>query len=214
MMAYLKRWTSGFVSRVDGIAVRIENQEALVDAAVVDLSQRVARARVQLTRVKRDGDTLRRRIVELEKDGALWRSRARTEPDQARALECLKRSKQAATRLAELEQRSAAHHESEERLRRDVKTIERRLEALREQLNTMRTRQTRAEALAMLQATESSGQFDVEQVLERWDARIIEAEVLAGCAEHDLDGFRERFEQAEERAELLAELEALRKEDA
>jgi phage shock protein A len=211
-MAYLKRWTSGLVSRVDSIAVKIENQEALVDSAVVDMSGRVARARVQLSRVKRDGEALRRRSDDLQREAVVWRDRARTEPDQGRALECLRRSKKAATRREEILERRSAHDHSEQRLRRDVDIIERKLDALREQRNTMRTRQTRAEALAELRTYDDNYTGDLDQVLERWDARIIEAEVLAGCADDDLDDFAERFEKEAERADLLAELDALRKE--
>lgn len=213
MMAHFKRWTSGLVTRVDSIVVQIENQEALVESAIVDLSQRVARARTQLTRVHKDGEALRRRLSETERESTLWRDRARTEPDQKRALECLRRAKRAAQSHAELVRRSTDHEQAEQRLRRDVATIEQRLEAVREQRNTMRTRQTRAEALALLRNVQGDAGYEVDQVLERWDARILETEIVAGCAEDDYDPFALRFEREEEDAELLAELEALRKEE-
>jgi len=211
MMAHFKRWTSGLVTRVDGIVVQIENQEALVESAILDMSQRVARARTQLTRVHKDGDALRRLLAEAARESTLWRDRARTEPDHARALECLRRSKRAAHRYAELEQRNTEHEQTEQRLRRDVATIEQRLEAVREQRNTMRTRQTRAEALALLRSVQGDNAYEVDQVLERWDARILETEIVAGCAQDDYDPFVERFEREEEAADLLSELETLRK---
>lgn len=213
MMAHFKRWTSGLVTRVDSIVVQIENQEALVDSAILDLGQRVARARAQLTRVHKDGETLRRRLTETEHESTLWRDRARTEPDQTRALECLRRAKRAAQRHAELKQRSAEHEQAEQRLRCDVSTIEQRLEVVREQRNTMRTRQTRAEALALLRNVQGDGGYEVDEVLERWDARILETEIVAGCAEDAYDPFTFQFERDEEVADLLGELATLRKEE-
>lgn len=212
MMAHFKRWTSGLVTRVDSIVVRIENQEALVESAILDLGQRVARARAQLSRVHKDGEALRRRSSEADHESTLWKDRARTEPEQARALECLKRAKGAARRRDELRERAVEHEQAEARLRRDVASIEQRLEVVREQRNTMRTRQTRAEALALLQNVQADGGYEVDQVLERWDARILETEVIAGCAEDAYDPFIERFEREEEAADLLSELAALRNE--
>ena len=211
MMAHFKRWTAGLVTRVDSIVVQIENQEALVESVILDLSQRVARARVQLTRVRKDGDALRRRVEETERESTLWRDRARTEPDQARALECLRRAHRATARHAELTERAAEHERAEQRLRRDVATIEQRLEAVREQRNTMRTRQTRAEALALLRSVQGETGYEVDQVLERWDARVTETEIVAGCAEDAYDPFVEQFEREEASSDLLAELETLRK---
>jgi len=211
MMAHFKRWTAGLVTRVDSIVVQIENQEALVESAILDLSQRVARARVQLTRVRKDGDALRRGIEETERESTLWRDRARTEPDQDRALECLRRAHRASARHAELTERAAEHERAEQRLRRDVATIEQRLDVVREQRNTMRTRQTRAEALALLRSAQGETGYEVEQVLERWDARVTETEIVAGCAEDAYDPFVEQFEREEAGSDLLAELEALRK---
>lgn len=213
MMAHFKRWTSGLVTRVDSIVVQIENQEALVESAILDLGQRVARARAQLSRVRKDGDALRRRVSEAESAATLWRDRARTEPERTRALECLRRAKRAREHHRELEQRAAEHERAEQRLRRDVASIEQRLEVVREQQNTMRTRQTRAEALALLRSIQGDTGYEVDQVLERWDARILETEVVAGCAEDAFDPFVERFEREEEAGELLAELELLRKEE-
>lgn len=212
MMAHFKRWTSGLVTRVDSIVVQIENQEALVESALLDLGQRAARARAQLSRVHKDGETLRRRLTEADHEATLWRDRARTEPDQTRALECLRRAKRAAQRQAELAERAAEHDQAEQRLRRDVASIEQRLELVREQRNTMRTRQTRAEALALLRSVQGDGGYEVDQILERWDARILETEIVAGCAEDAYDPFMERFEREEEVADLIGELEALRKE--
>lgn len=213
MMAHFKRWTSGFVTSVDNIVVRIENQEALVESAILDLGQRVARARAQLSRVHKDGELLRRRVAEAEHEATLWRDRARTEPEQTRALECLRRAKRAAQRQAELRERTVEHEQAEARLRRDVTSIEQRLMVVREQRNTMRTRQTRAEALALLQNVQADGSYEVDQVLERWDARILETEVIAGCAEDAYDPFIERFEREEAAADLLTELDALRKQE-
>lgn len=213
MMAILKRWTTGFVSRVDTITEKIENQEALVDSAIVDMSRRVARARVQLGRVKRDGETLARQCHEAASEALRWQDRARTEPDRHRALECLRRSKRLAGNHGELQERLSGHEQTEQRLRRDIGMIEQKLEQLRGQRNTMRTRQTRAEALALLQSEGSGDYVDLEQILERWDERITQAEIMAGCSNELADPLAEQYDALEDEDALEAELDQLRKEE-
>lgn len=211
-MARIKRWTHGFVASIDSMIVQVENHEALATSALRDLEHGVARSKVQLMRVERDGRALKQALDE-EREAALrWRERARREEDEARGLECLRRCKRSESRVKELVQNQAEHERIEAQLRRDVQTLERRLIELRQQRNTMRTRQSRAEAFNVVQGSGDAQSGEIGEIFERWETRVAESEVASGCLLASLDCFDEEFLDAEEQASLALELRALKEE--
>jgi phage shock protein A len=212
MMARLKRWTHGFVASIDTMIVQVENHEALATSALCDLERGVARSKVQLMRVERDGKALKQALTD-EREAALrWRDRARREADEVRALECFRRHKRAETRVSELVSNQSEHERVEQQLKRDVQTLERRLVELRQQRNTMRTRQTRAEAFSVAHGNGAAEHGEIGQIFERWESRVAETEVASGCLVASVDGFDEEFLDAEELASLKLELRALKEE--
>lgn len=212
MMARIKRWTHGFVASIDNMIVQVENHEALATGALRDLEQGVARSKVQLMRVERDGRSLKQALAEEQEAAVRWRERARREENDARALECFRRHKRAEARVGELTHNQAEHERVEQQLKRDVQTLERRLLELRQQRNTMRTRQSRAEAFSVAQGAGDVEQGEIGQIFERWESRVAETEVASGCLIASVDGFDEEFLDAEELASLKLELLALKEE--
>jgi phage shock protein A len=213
MMARIKRWTHGFVASIDNMIVQVENHEALATSALRELEQGVARSKVQLGRVERDGRSIAQSLTEEREATERWRDRARREPDEARALECLRRHKRSVARVAELARNDEEHSRIEQQLRRDVQTLERRLQELRQQRNTMRTRQSRAEAFGVAQGQGEVESGEIAEIFERWETRVAETEVRSGCLVGSIDSFDEEFLDAEEAASLKLELLALKEEE-
>jgi len=211
-MARFKRWTHGFVASIDSMIVQVENHEALATSALRDLEQGIARSRVQLMRVERDGRALKQALGEEQESATRWRDRARREENEARGLECLRRHKRSEGRVAELTHNQAEHERIELQLKRDVQTLERRLIELRQQRNTMRTRQSRAEAFSVAQGQGDVAEGEIGQIFERWESRVAETEVASGCLVASIDSFDEEFLDAEEAASLKLELAALKEE--
>jgi phage shock protein A len=207
------RWklmTTSFVAKIDGLIAQIENHEAQVTSALKDLEQGTSRSKVQLVRVERDGAALRQALAEETEAVERWRERAKREEGQERALECLRRSKRSAARTGELTAQIAEHERVEQQLRRDVQTLERRLVELRQQRNTMRTRQSRAEALQVVQGSGDRDGTEIGAIFERWEMRVTESEIASGCVTTGGDSLEEEFSTAEEEAELRSELRALK----
>jgi phage shock protein A len=214
MMALIKRWTHGFVASIDSMIVQVENHEALATSALRDLEQGVARSKVQLMRVERDGRALAQSLSEEREAATRWRERAKREADEARALECLRRHKRAEARSIELDSNQREHERIEQALKRDVQTLERRLLELRQQRNTMRTRQSRAEAFSAVQGSGDVESGEIGQIFERWETRVAESEVASGCLVASIDSFDDEFLDAEEAASLKLELRELKEEEA
>ena len=211
-MARFKRWTHGVVASIDSLIVQVENHEAQVSSTLRELEQGVARSKVQLMRVERDGLALKQALAEEREAGVRWRERAMREEQEPRALECLRRHKRCERRVLELAQSQAEHARIELQLKRDVQTLEQRLFELRQQRNTMRTRQSRAEAFNVVQGSGDLENGEIGAIFERWETRVAETEVQSGCLVASIDSFDEEFLDAEEAASLRLELSDLRKE--
>src|SRR3954469_18219040 len=93
LMARFKRWTHGVVASIDSLIVQVENHEAQVTSTLRELEQGVARSKVQLMRVERDGTALKQALSDEREAAIRWRERALREEQEARALECLRRHK-------------------------------------------------------------------------------------------------------------------------
>jgi len=209
-MTLWKRWSSGFVASIDSVISQVENHEAQVSSALRELERGVLRSKVQLQRVERDGAALRHALGQEREAAARWRERAKREEDEKRALECLRRCKRSETRSLELDRQLLEHERVEHQLAADIRTLEQRVIELRQQRNTMRTRQSRAEAMTIVHGQGELGGTEITEIFERWELRVSENEVMGGCVTVPVDKLDEEFTSAEEEASLRFELKALK----
>ena len=211
-MNRIGRWTQTVVARIDHMVAQVENHESLADSALKDVQQAFARAKVRLERVRRDGHRLDQRLKSARSDEARWRQRAlaTAESSEESALECLRRSKENARNVEDLEQRLGEHRAAENRLQCDVGRVEARLSELREKRNVLRTRQSRAEAMSAAKLADSSSDGQLEDVFERWEERIttIELDDDTPCGSA-VDSFELQFRESEQTDDLKAELAVL-----
>lgn len=209
-MKVFKRWTSGVFSRVDWMVSQIENQEALINSALQESREAVARAKVQLGRVRQDGKKLRQRLQDEEQAVGKWRDRAlqSAKDDEQRAMECLRRSKRSEQLTEQLQQRVNEHEQVESQLIKDVRTMEEKLAELIEKRNLMRTRQSRAEALTSIQGSCADTSGELEEIFDRWEVRVTEKELSGECTITN-DSLEDSFATAEDDAQLREELKLL-----
>ena len=210
-MNRMRRWKMSVTSWVDGVLAQIENHEATVSSAIGRVRQSAARARVQLKRVERDQRELRESLVNEEAAVEAWLRRAKEAEEEPRALECMRRHKASERRVRALRRRLEEHERAHKELSEGIRALNARLGELTERKNLMRTRQSRAEAAHGMAHT-SGPLGDLEDVFERWETRVGEIEIASEC-DSPLDAFEAEFESTEEDAELLAELEELRREE-
>ena len=209
-MKTIKRWTTGIFSRVDWAVSQIENQEALINSALKESREAVAKAKVQMARVRQDGVRLEKALQTEEDNVSRWQMRAVQcgKSDEARALECLKRSKLATVQRDRLAGRVQEHRQVEKQLAKDVAALEGRFAELLEKRNLLRVRQSRADAMTSIQACNSESGADVDEIFERWEIRVTEKE-LGTEAVVSVDPLEESFFMAESEAELQDELQQL-----
>ncbi|HAJ92027.1 MAG TPA: hypothetical protein DCO71_05335 [Gammaproteobacteria bacterium] len=209
-MAVFKRLSATLVSRIDQVVSQIENHDAVVEVAIRDARQAVAKSKVRMARLQSDGVRLRRKLAELRKGEAQWTQRARScaTKDEDRAIECLRRRRECQRQITELEKVLEQHAVLEERLTRNIRTAEERVGEMSQQRNMMRTRQSAAEALNSIAGMDETVVSDVADAFERWEVKVVGAELEAGSPDVG-DSLEREYLGAEEREALRAELENL-----
>ena len=213
-MSLIQRITTSITSSVDRAVSKVENHDAIIDAALRETRQAAARSRVRLERVRRDGDGLRNRHRELQLAVSRWTERARKigATDEGKALECLRRRKDCEKQLATLDDSIVRHDELEARIADQVKKIESRIGEVSQQRNMMRSRQSVAEAMRTINNIEGVSYGEIEDTFDRWEINLGETEIMLG-ANSPVDPLDTAFLAEEDAAELRAELEILLKTD-
>lgn len=208
MKTVIKRLRVSLGTSFDAFINRVENHEALVGEAIREAQSAVARARVKLNHVHRDGEALQERLEGLQRAIGNWQSRARQQADsnRERALECLRRRQEAEAELAHLERETRRHAETERALTGDIAKLEAHIAALKRRKHALAARDFRSKALQCGQVAEGACLQDLEDIFERWELKLAESEAGIECA---TDTFEESFVTEENRQALEAELDAL-----
>lgn len=210
-MNSLRRLTASIISSFEGVVGQLENHEALVTTAIREAEQAAGRAKAQLSRVQKDGIAMRKRVEELQEQAALWEDRAKriAAQDEVKALECVRRRQRYLSQATTIEEQAIGHVKLERQLNADLSMVQDKLNALRQQRNIMRTRESRAEALRVVQSVESSTIGEIDDIFDRWEARIsaceshVDSSVSLGG-----DDLSAEFSSKEQEEELRAILQS------
>lgn len=213
-MSLIRRISTTISSSVDRAVSKVENHDAIINAALRDTQQAAARSRVRLNRVQKDGHNLKTRRAALQQASVRWTERAKTVAgdDESKALECLRRRKDCETQLRHLDDSIAKHDELEERISAQVKKIEERIGEVAQQRNMMRSRQSVADAMRTIHGVEGISYGEIEDTFDRWEINLGETEVLMNSTT-SVDPLESAFQAEEDTAELRAELEELMRSD-
>ena len=209
-MSLIRRISASISSSVDRAVSKVENHDAIINAALKDTQRAAARSRVRLERVQKDGASLKHRYKELELASRRWADRAKTiaANDEAKALECLRRRRECESQIANLKESIAKHDALEERIGEQVKKIQDRISEVTHQRNMMRSRQSVADAMHAMHNVEGSAVSDIEDTFDRWEINLGETEILIG-ASTPTDPLDTAFLEEEDKEALRAELDEL-----
>ena len=209
-MSLIQRISATLTSSVDRAVSKVENHDAIINAALKDTQQAAARARVRLERIRKDGRSLRSRLEAVQTAEARWQERAAAvaKNDEPKALECLRRRRECQAQVRSLRESIEKHDELEARISEQVKKIDARISAVSQQRNMMRSRQSAADAMRAIHDIEGLTDTGVEDTFDRWEINLGETEVVLGTAT-TCDPLESAFLAEEDTAELRAELELL-----
>jgi phage shock protein A len=118
------------------------------------------------------------------------------------------------TQASALEEQIVRHATLEKQLAADLNCVQEKLVALRQQRNLLRTRQSRAEALRLLQSVDSVAMGEIDDIFDRWESKISGLELFSDLASSQLeDDLDADFSSTEEEAELRKVLSSLVEEE-
>ena len=206
-MRLFKRISTTVSSSIDKAVSKVENHDAIINAALRETQQAAARSRVRLARVQKDGNSLRARLDGVQVATLQWTERAKSvaAEDEAKALECLRRRKECEAQIKGLEHSIENHQDLEKRISENVKKIEARVGEVSHQRNLMRSRQSVAEATRIINNVEGTSYSDIEDTFDRWEINLGESEIMTGSAVNT-DSLESAFLVEEDQDALRAEL--------
>lgn len=209
-MNLFTRISATLTGTVDNMVSHVENHDAVIQAALKETRAAVAKARIQLSRVQKDGDALQRRLTEAQKMEKVWAERAvsTAKSDEDKALECIARRNHCREMIANTTDAIKRHKQTEKQIADNVATMEKRLSTIQQQQNTMRSRQSTAEAQRIINKIGGQSGEDIDNVFDRWEMLVTEQEYLDGSIS-ELDALDMEFSKRESDNELKAELDAL-----
>ena len=213
-MNLFTRITATLGATADQAVSRFENHDAIAEGALRQARQAVVKARVQHTRVTRDGNELRSRVADLKKDETSWTRRAKEiAPDnEQKALDCLGHRQRCRAQLTLSAEQLSRHEQLESDVYARLKEIEQRLEQINQQRNQMRSRESVAKAMDVMGRFEAEGHDSVEAVFDRWEMSIGETEMRGEAYQsivNSKDPLEREYESKEQAQALKLELAAL-----
>jgi phage shock protein A len=212
-MSIFKRLSATLVSGIDKVVGEIENHDAVIQASLDEMRKKVAEAKVRLGQVRREEAHLQQQIQEQQSNIQRWRQRAIESAkgathDEAKALECLQRSRRCQQQIEKLEQARARYLESADKLARDIESSEQRLLDMKQKHTLMRARQSTSSALNATADTDSAAIRLLDDSFERWEINISQTETVLDM--HDkVDSLEREFITQEQQQALRNELAAL-----
>ena len=208
----LKRLVASVGASFDQFVNKVENHEAVAESVIRDVRVAAAKLKVQMGGVEAQAQRLRERRDGLAHDVERWRGRARrfATEDEERALECLRRMKRAEAEQAQVVDQLAQYEALGEKLKDRLAAVETRLSSLQLKRTALSSRSARAQVIG---AADQESLSDVNTIFDRWEMAVIEDEYLDEVVSGEGDRLERELDATEEREQLKAALEELKKED-
>lgn len=213
-MKIFKRIQFSVRAGVENLLDCVENRRAAADAAIRACRDALAKSELRVDRVHRQVNELETQVTEQRQRCETWQARAATfaQSDREKAIEALRRKREAESRLAEIQKDFDAQHALEKRLRADLRKT-------RENLNTLLRRR---DELALRETSAMTGSCtdvrpacdDASRVLDRWEEDVRSSELADDLTAlpDPTDSWERELDAEDERRQLEAELDRLGKE--
>lgn len=162
-----------------------------------------------------DGQEIRRNIENLNQRIEQWSARAKeSADDESRALACLERRASCREQLTQAETALRDHMALEARASSNLEKMQARVEQVSLQRNRLRSRESMAKAARALNAVDGNGASGIDELFERWEINIGDAEIHSEVYAADPDPLAHEFETEEKRSRLKSELDELMRGDS
>jgi phage shock protein A len=210
-MKLFKKLAININSRMDAVAERFENREALSSAYMREYERIVAKAKVRLAQVDNEVARLEQNSRDLGEKVQLWTDRARRihGSDEAKALACVARMTKYEQSRKEVLKNLEDAGNLRDKMARDVDHILKKLEAHKRRHQNLTGRQVCAEAVHAMQDAETGLETDIGDLFTRWETDVVASELHAQLPAADDDPLDHEFDSAEQEQALRIALEEI-----
>lgn len=197
-------------SQIDRVVGEFENHEALAAVALEELQEVARKTRLHLHRVGKMSEQYAKQLQEQQEQARLWSKRAvKIRPDDgAKALQCVRRLRQAQRHIATLEQQYRESTEQEAQLRDDLNAIQEQLLILNNKKEILSARQNRAAIRDTLLNNRGNPMNQAHSIFERWEGAVV-SEAFSLPEINDSDSLADSFEREEDELILQKMLDEL-----
>ncbi len=206
----IRRFTRNLTLSLESFFDDIQNHEADVAGTIREVERGSIRVRAQRAAAERRLQQIEQAQASARGERQAWQERAvRLRGDPTQALECVRRARLAKKAIDGATQAHAAQLQLFEQLCADERTVESKLSELKQKRASLVSREARATAVS---ATVGDSALELENVFDRWQARIEEREAQGapqGGVAHNQDAFARALSSEEEQRELEQELQTL-----
>ena len=175
-MKTFKRLKTTLTASFENFVNEVENQEAIIDAAILEIKDVLAQTKIQIANAAREQDKIALSKKELQKNANLWRLRAKrsVEKDRDTAKSCINKALNLEADIRDLDHQAEDAINRQGKLQKEKAMIEIKLRDI----------QSKKAHMLGLQKSNSLNKFDsnfgnacVEDVFKRWEEKLIRDEV-------------------------------------
>ncbi|MES9993980.1 MAG: hypothetical protein ABW098_18675 [Candidatus Thiodiazotropha sp.] len=218
-MSLFRRLTVSFRSHLDEAVSRIENHDAVIDAALQESRDAIARIKLQQSQINRKIDVASKQQDALQHDIENWTRRARSlaNSDESQAIACLERRDRCAEQKEQLQQQQQEYNQLAFRLANNLKQLEQKLISDERRLQEFRGRDLSTKAENIIQSNACFETVDLEQAFDRWELAINKNELqhpVNDPVASNVDTLEERLQREERLAAHKAELKRLKEDES
>ncbi|TQV76796.1 hypothetical protein FLL45_02235 [Aliikangiella marina] len=213
-MSILKRLSVTLFSRLDNVVSDIENHDAIIEAAIEEQAKKIANAKVQLLHLNRRKSSVLQQLKNANEERERWQQRALNEAkvNESKALECIRRRKNAEQQIEKLKQSESEYVTAAEKLSRDIQHSEEELTDIKQKRQLLKARESSAKVRSEFTPNANANLKQAEKAFDRWEANLMESPLEIEEALL-VDDFEQAYQAEEKENELKEELAQLIRSD-
>ncbi|MEJ2453582.1 MAG: PspA/IM30 family protein [Candidatus Thiodiazotropha sp.] len=218
-MNLFKRLSVSVRSQLDEAVSRLENHDAVIDAALQESREAIARLKLQQSRINRKIQAIDAELGKAQQDEQDWVRRAKSlaRSDEAQALSCLERRDRCRQQIEQLRNQREQSTEMAYRLGQQLSKLEQKLIDDEQRLQEFRGRDLSAKAEHAMQEVMGSESTNLDQAFDRWELDITRNELSQEAVNpmaSDYDSLEQHFQREERLQARKAELKALMEDES
>ena len=174
-MNLFKRATISLVSTVDKTVSRLEDHDALVSAKITDMSQHIARSKMEVNKVEKADAQLQQQMQSLQQDMANWEQRATetAQTDRTKALDCLQRRNHCETQLNSIKTQRQVQAQLKQDMQARLVQMQNQLTTVKQQQTQLRNRSSQAEVERIARQNNTGATDEIDAVFNRWEEKVM-----------------------------------------